>query len=69
MSERIIINYNEVIRLTGQSRAGIWRLVRAGRFPAPVDLGTGRRVGFFESEVQDWINARPRVVYGGKAAA
>ena len=68
MSERII-NYNEVIRLTGQSRAGIWRLVKAGRFPAPIDLGTGRRVGFFEDEIQAWIENRPRVSYGGREAA
>ena len=64
-----ILTYSQVMARTGQSRTGLWRLVKAGRFPQPVDLGTPRRVGFYEHEVQDWIDARPRVTYGGKAAA
>ena len=64
-----ILTYAEVCRRTGQSRTGIWRLIRDGKFPQPVDLGTPRRVGFYESEVQDWIDARPRVSYGGREAA
>ena len=68
MSRRII-TYREVCRRTGQSRTGLWRLIKAGKFPQPVDLGTKRRVGFFEHEIQEWIENRPRVSYGGQAAA
>ena len=63
-----ILTYKQVAALTGLHRASIWRAVRAGRFPAPVKL-QGNRVGFVDSEVQDWIDARPRVVYDREAAA
>ncbi len=68
MSSRLF-SYKQVCARTAQSRAGLWRLIKAGKFPRPVDLGTGRRVGFVESEVQEWINARPRISYGGREAA
>ena len=58
-----ILTYREVCERTGQSRAGIWRLVKGARFPQPVSLGTPRRVGFYEDEVQSWIETRPRVSY------
>ena len=58
-----ILTYREVCRRTGQSRAGIWRLIKDERFPQPVSLGTPRRVGFYEAEVEEWIESRPRVSY------
>ncbi len=39
------------------SDAQIWRLEKAGRFPRRVSLGDNR-VGWLESEIDDWIEAR-----------
>lgn len=38
----------------------IQRLVRVGEFPEPVRL-SANRIAFLETEVNDWIAARPRV--------
>ena len=60
------ISYDGVLRagdvqiLTGLSRVTIWREERAGRFPARVQL-TRSRIGWYGSEVQDWIKGRLRV--------
>jgi predicted DNA-binding transcriptional regulator AlpA len=48
----------------GQSRTTLWRRVRAGTFPAPIDLG-GKYV-WAESAVRAWLDSRPRP--GGRAA-
>jgi len=39
------------------SRAWIYRLIEAGKFPKPIHCG-GNRIAFVESEVDDWIKAR-----------
>jgi prophage regulatory protein len=39
-------------------RTTLWRKVRAGEFPPPRALSENRK-GWLESEVADWINARP----------
>jgi prophage regulatory protein len=31
------------------------RRVAAGEFPKPITLGSGRAVGWIESEVQEWL--------------
>jgi prophage regulatory protein len=49
----------EVVALTTYSRASIYRLVAAGRFPRPLKLG-GLKIAFIEDEVLDWLNSRPR---------
>ena len=36
------------------------RLVKAGKFPAPIQLGAGR-VGFLERDIDHWLATRPRV--------
>ena len=38
-------------------KASIYRLVSLGRFPRPYQLGA-RAIGWLESEVEDWIQAR-----------
>jgi len=57
-----MIRFGEVIERTGLSRTTIWRKVRGGEFPAPVQLGVNS-VGWPEHEVEDWRNSRPRVHY------
>jgi prophage regulatory protein len=41
------------------SRQHLGRLEAAGRFPARIQLGASR-VGWVESEVDEWIRGRPR---------
>ena len=36
-----LLRRKEVERIAGISRASIYRLIKAGKFPAPVSLGTG----------------------------
>ncbi len=63
---KIILRMNDVLTLTGiRSRTTIWRRLRSGTFPDPVDLGGGQ-IGWLESEVSDWISSRPRRSYRAK---
>ena len=52
-----ILSLPEVRRRTLYSRAHLYRLEAAGRFPKRVKLGE-RRVGWVEAEIGDWIQAR-----------
>ena len=52
----------EVMARTGLSRTTIWRRVRAGVFPAPVQLGENS-IGWPESEITTWLESRPRRTY------
>jgi prophage regulatory protein len=40
------------------SNATLYRLIRAGEFPAPISLGGGRAVGWVEREVQEFLRGR-----------
>ncbi|WP_447214872.1 helix-turn-helix transcriptional regulator [Citrobacter pasteurii] len=51
------IRLSEVQRRTGYSKAWIYRLMRQGKFPSSVKIGS-RSIAFVESEVDDWINQR-----------
>ncbi|HCE1551370.1 TPA: AlpA family phage regulatory protein [Vibrio parahaemolyticus] len=68
MSTLRIIQLTEVIQKTSISKSTIYRKIEKGLFPPPVrldDCGSDsntRRVGWFESEVDDWILSRPRVL-------
>ena len=51
----------------GKSRVQIRRDVKAGKFPAPVDLssdGSGRKVGWYEDEIVAWQEKLKRRTYG-----
>ncbi len=52
-----IIKTKEVIERTSLSRTAINKLRHKGRFPAAVSIDE-RRIGFVESEVEDWIRER-----------
>jgi prophage regulatory protein len=39
------------------SRVQLWRLVRAGKFPAPIKVGENRNA-WVESEIDTWIEKR-----------
>jgi prophage regulatory protein len=52
-----ILREREVKHLTGLSRVTRWRLEKRGEFPKKVKL-TERCVGWPETEIIDWLNAR-----------
>ncbi len=58
----------EVMVQTGLSRTTIWRRVRAGTFPAPLELGVNS-VGWPASEIAAWLKARARRTYRAEAVA
>jgi prophage regulatory protein len=63
---RRIIRGSVVEDRSGKSRVQIWRDVKAGRFPAPVQLGPNS-VGWYEDEIDAWLATRPRRTYGAPA--
>ncbi len=54
-----ILGPKEVKQKTNLSPATIWRQEKAGKFPRRINL-TDSRVGWLESEIEEWIEARPR---------
>src|SRR5262245_27081456 len=55
-----ILRWRQVSAQTGLSRTSIWRLVRAGRFPRPVQITGPSTVGWVGSEVAAWVESRVR---------
>ncbi len=53
-----IIRIPEVTRITGLSRATIYDRIQKQSFPAQIDLGGGRAVGWIKSEILNWVNTR-----------
>jgi|APSaa5957512535_1039671.scaffolds.fasta_scaffold214650_2 prophage regulatory protein len=54
-----ILKKELVCEATGLSYPSIWRLEKEGRFPSRVEISS-RRVGWIDSEVDEWIESRPR---------
>lgn len=52
-----ILRQPSVTAITGLSRSTLWRLERAGQFPARRRLGP-QAVGWVQSEVEAWIASR-----------
>ena len=52
-----LIKRPEVEARTGKSRTALYAAVRAGTFPAPVEIGPNS-VAWVESEVDAWIEQR-----------
>lgn len=52
-----LMSATEVAQVTSLSRAGIYRLVESGGFPAPARIGP-QRVAWPEQEVSAWVNER-----------
>ena len=58
-----LLTCNDVLQLTGiKSRTTIWRRVKNGKFPPPVDIGSSR-IRWRLSDVQEWIAALPNRTY------
>ncbi len=47
----------QVVELTTFSRTTIWRAVKAGTFPKPVNLSTGRK-GWPRASVHQWLEEK-----------
>jgi prophage regulatory protein len=54
-----VLRVPEVMKLAGLSRATIYRLERAGRFPKRMQI-SDNVVGWYEREVLAWRSSRPR---------
>lgn len=54
-----VLRIKDVCERTGLKRAWLYRLEGRQQFPARVELGPNA-VGWIESEVDEWIAARPR---------
>lgn len=52
-----ILRRRQVQARTGLSHSSLYEAMAEGRFPRQIPLGP-RSVGWVESEVTDWINAR-----------
>lgn len=52
-----ILRLADVIQYTSLSKATIYRLLRAGRFPDPVKLSR-RSVGWEKAAIDQWLDAR-----------
>ena len=64
---RKIIRDKVVTERTGKGRVQRWRDIRAGTFPAPIQLGPNS-IGWYEDEIADWLASRPRRTYSAGSA-
>ena len=56
-STPLILRRPQVEARTGLSRSTLYQYIQDGHFPRPVSLGP-RAVGWLESDVNTWIEAR-----------
>lgn len=56
--EPAIFRIGDVTQLVGLSAATIWREVKEGKFPAPVELSSNT-VGWRREAVERWLDDRP----------
>ncbi len=54
-----LLSVKQVQAATTLSRTTLWRMARAGTFPAPVRLSPGR-VAWRQDEVDAWVASRER---------
>jgi prophage regulatory protein len=57
-----ILKLPEVMEKTKLARPSVYRHIKAGTFPAPINLGE-RAVGWVESEIDAWIEQRMQARY------
>jgi predicted DNA-binding transcriptional regulator AlpA len=56
-----VLRARDVQRLTGLSRSTLWRMERAGAFPARRQL-SARAVGWIAREIEGWLRSRAQAV-------
>ena len=67
MIESVLLTRREVESYVRLSRASIYTMMRRGAFPAPIKIGA-QAVRWRKSEIDDWLEARPRATGNAKAA-
>ena len=63
-----ILNNKQVAAKTSLCRTSIYYLTTAGKFPKPIKLGSTDRLGWIESEVEQWIAEQIKATRGMEAA-
>lgn len=61
MKESKLLKIKEVLNRCAISRATLYRLIEAKRFPYQVSLTGSRAIAWREEDVQRWIEERPTV--------
>lgn len=56
-----VIRFKELKDAVGLSRSTVWRMERAGTFPARVQLSRNS-VGWYKADVDAWLRSRAMVV-------
>jgi prophage regulatory protein len=54
--ERRILRVSAVVAKVGLSRTTIWRLVKTGEFPQPIELAIRAR-GWYDHEIDEYLAA------------
>lgn len=67
-----LLTFREAARMLGRepdrpTRVYLWRKVKGGSFPAPVQVSENR-IAWRRAEVEAWIASRPIVSYAGMSA-
>lgn len=52
-----LLSQSETSKRVSLGRTTIWKRVKSGDFPAPVQIGE-RKIAFVRSEIEAWISAR-----------
>jgi predicted DNA-binding transcriptional regulator AlpA len=55
-----LLSWSELRKVVPLSRSTVWRRVRDGRFPAPLQISPGR-VAWREDDIRAWMAAQKRV--------
>ena len=63
-----LLRRQQVEDLTGLSTSSLYRKMRSGDFPAPIDVGSGT-VRWREDELAVWLESRPRAKGVSKVGA
>lgn len=58
----LIVGWSGICAEIGKSRTQVWRDVRNGIFPPPLETGPNR-IAWVRSEVEAWKASRPRRTY------
>ena len=60
-----LVSLRTTMALVSASRSSIYRWIHANSFPAPVRIGE-RAIAFKLSELEKWVESRPRVQLNNK---
>ena len=62
MAMRKLLTVEDIIKLGVGCRTTIWKMVKQGRMPSSVKIGThaSARIFWYEDEIEEWFNNLPR---------